>query len=232
MHRIALSLLLFATACGAPTSDTDRARPDISPDQFVLLPCGEATAERPCTLIVAGGKRLLFGAPGSVVPAIAVEDLRQLDALFVYSLRAGDIEGLDDVRNATWRAGRDTPLTVIGPLGIDEVVTAINKAYEQSDALRIVEEGIPPGGYDAAILEARPARSGNKVFDTGDLQVVRQKHGYRITYNRSYVADLLDCRSDIAETGSAPTPAQVTIACAETEAGRAWPLTVPVFVTE
>ncbi|MEL6725466.1 MAG: hypothetical protein AAFP81_08455 [Pseudomonadota bacterium] len=237
MRWIGFLFLLLVVACGAPSEPPALERPEILPDQFALLPCDEAIEDRPCALAIAGGKRLLFGTPGSVVLAVSTEDLRQLDAVIVFSLRAGDLEGLDDVRNASWRAGRDAPLIVVGPPGIDDVVAALNKAYEQSDALRIVEEGIPPGGYDAALLEARVAIPSSKVFDTGDLQVHRQTGGYEITYDGMYEAFLSDCRSGARDgVNSHPEAATatktITISCRPDDFGLSWPLTAPLFVSE
>ena len=156
-------------SCGNTVAAPER--PEVKPQDFALVPCGPGLAERPCALVVAGGKRVLFGAPAGVAATLTQEDLSGLDAVMLFSLRAADIEGLDEIRNETWWAGRDEPLLVVGPEGTGDMVEALNKAFEQADALRIVEEGIPPGGYDAAVLEARESLSGVPDFDTGDLVI-------------------------------------------------------------
>lgn len=205
---------------------------DVRPDQFALLPCGD-TRHNPCALVVAGGKRLLFGAPAGVTKLMRPEDLRHLDAVMVFSLAANDLEGLDEVRNASWHAGRSEPLRVIGPNGLEEVVTALNKAYEQADALYVVRNGIPPGGYDAAIITARPASSGQTVFDTGDLQVARVASGYLIDYAEKNSVRLQACR----ENGNRGTVddgplADLNIGCDLSDSDHVWPITKPIFVSE
>lgn len=178
-------MLLCVSACGA-VAPTEPVRPEISPQEFVLIPCGPARADRPCTLVIAGGKRVLFGAPAGVAATLTVEDLRGLDAVMLPSLKAGDIEGLDEVRNESWRAGRSVPLRVVGPEGTVGIVEALNKVFEQADALRIVEEGIPKGGYDAAVLEGfelPPRTADATVFDTGDVNIRLFDATFVVEYN-------------------------------------------------
>ena len=165
---ISLTLLLAACGGSGPIESSDEL---IAPQDFAILPCGLSKVEHPCALIIAGGKRLLFGGGGVLQDTISDENLRQLDAVFLFSLRAVDLEGLDEIRNRSWQAGRARPLPVYGPVGTDRVVSGLNLAYEQADALRIVDEGIPPGGFDAAILVAGEETASEMIFDTGDLQV-------------------------------------------------------------
>ena len=114
-------MLGWAAACSPSTQDPN---PVIQPDDFAILPCQNVIATRPCALVVAGGKRVLFGAPSGAATSFNAADLKQLDAVMLFSLRAVDIEGLDDVRNHSWRAGRDAALLVIGPAGLEDVVNA------------------------------------------------------------------------------------------------------------
>jgi len=222
-----LAMGLVACGRGSPPSDP----PVISPQDFVLMPCRSADAARPCALIVAGGKRVLFGVPSGAAVSLGSEDLRQLDAVIVFSLRAPDLEGLDEIRNASWRAGRDVPLLTIGPRGILDVVDGLNKAYEQADALRVVEEGIPRGGYDAAILTGREASDVQVVFDTGDVQITRLGNGYRIEYDRKALIDLWSC--DGGRSGAAVPDEDMlalSVSCDGAAPDLAWPLRQTHFV--
>lgn len=225
---VALSVL---AACSAPDAEDPLAPIEISPRDFVVLPCGPARADRPCALIAAGGKRILFGAPAGVAATLSPEELRLLDGVVVFSLRAPDIEGLDEVRNETWRAGRDTPLLTIGPRGVSDLVEGFNKAFEQADALRIVEEGIPAGGYDAAILSGRDAEQGQIVFDTGDVQVTAISGGFRIVYDGRAEVDLRPCGSDREpRKASDDDRIRVNVGCEATGPGPSWPLQTAHFV--
>lgn len=211
-------------ACGdAPEQKLDSA--EIAPRDFALLPCGPEEAATPCAITVAGGKRIMFGAPAGVTGTVSPEHLRQLDAVILFSLRAQDIEGLDEVRNASWRAGRDKPLQVVGPEGTRELADAINLAFEQADALRIVEEGIPPGGYDAAVLVGRSIGRGDIAFDTGDVRVsMHDMSSYDVTYNRQSALRIESCAAK-----PAAQDVENVLNCSA-DATWQWPLTQVHFV--
>jgi len=224
--------MLALTACSDRGVDAGVQRVDVRPDQFALLPCGD-TGPRACALAIAGGKRVLIGAPAGAGKSMRVEDLRLLDAVMIFSLAANDLEGLDEVRNASWHAGRSEPLRVIGPTGLEDVVTALNKVYEQADALFVVRNGIPPGGYDAAIITAVTARSGQIVFDTGDLTVTRIASGYDIEYADTGIVRLQACRgNDRTTSADEAAPVALSVGCETSETDLVWPITRPVFVSE
>lgn len=214
-------MLGWAAACSPSTQDSNRV---IQPDDFAILPCQNVIAARPCALVVAGGKRVLFGAPSGAATSFDAADLKQLDAVLLFSLRAVDVEGLDDVRNHSWRAGRDAALLVIGPAGLEDFANAINKAYEQPDALRIVEEGIPPGGFDAAVLSTGLSVPGQIAFDTGDLRIERQSAGYMVLYGRSEPLLLTTCGA------TRPQERSVFISCLEDDPDIAWPVEDTMFI--
>ena len=115
------------------------------------------------------------------------------------SLQAADLEGLDEVRNAGWTAGRETPLAVGGPSGLRDVVAALNKAYELSDA-QIFVEASPKGGFGAALLGVLP--------------------GYWVDYGGQR-AVLQPCNMDLATRFNEIDA--FTLACGE-EAANTWPL--------
>ena len=111
------TFILLLSACGdvQPMAAMDRVT--IEPDEFALRPCAPVHQE-PCNLVVAGGKRILFGVPAGVTHSQSTADLRQLDAVVVFSLTAKDLEGVDEVRNRSWHAGRAEPLWWLGRLGL------------------------------------------------------------------------------------------------------------------
>ena len=233
LSSLTLAAALLLTAC-ADRGDNDAVwqSVDVRPDQFALLPCGD-TRRHACTLVIAGGKRLLFGAPAGAAKSMRPEDLRHLDAVMIFSLAANDLEGLDEVRNASWHAGRSEQLRVIGPMGLEEVVTALNKAYEQADALFVVRNGIPPGGYDAAIITALTASSGQIVFDTGDLTVRRIASGYVVEYADTGAVRLQACREhDKSSRRDEPLQTTLSIGCEASENDFVWPMAKPIFVSE
>ncbi len=226
IRTLLLSMLgLALSACGPRHVASLPERPAISPQDFALVPCGMRAGDAPCVIVVAGGKRILFGAPAGVAGTITKDDLAKLDAVMLFSLRAADIEGLDEVRNASWRAGRSEPLLVAGPEGTDAVVSALNLAFEQADALRIVEEGIPPGGYDAAVLYTRTLTNGQPVFDTGDLRVDSLADAaYAVTYDRDTEIAIQACKVEASEAHDLRT-----LGCGS-DVAWSWPLEKIEFV--
>jgi len=230
--RILMALLVVA-ACGsakAPPTPAEAPRKVTSAD-FALVPCAPVTAPHPCVMVIAGGKRVLFGTPAGIVEGLTPTDLQNLDAVMLFSLRGEDIEGLDDVRNASWRAGHETPLRVSGPVGTTQVLSAINKAYEASDAFTFVEQA-PAGGFNAAVLQPLPGEKDTKtrVFNTGDLVVThlvndKERVGYWVDYNGVRVV-LEPC--GMTQAAQFSGPANLTVSCEE--ADLAWPITEVVFV--
>ena len=218
---------LLITACQAEAPTPGWWEMDIPSQDFVVLPCGVAQSEAPCAMIVAGGKRILAGAPAGVVASLREIDLKQLDGVLIFSLHAENIEGLDEVRNRSWLLGRSEPLRVVGPAGLDAVVGGLNLTFEQADALFVVENGIPPGGYDAAVLASVEAMRGDVVFDTGDLAIKRTGQGFDIQYRGADQLSLCanpDANAEPVEEADKP----VDIGCSF----RQWPLTEPIFVSQ
>lgn len=227
---IVVTVLYGAAGCRGEMPTALTAQPSIDPEDFALVPCGISGDGQACVLVAAGGKRVLFGAPAGISNGLLPDHLKQLDAVMLFSLTAQDIEGLDEVRNASWRAGRSAPLAVVGPEGTSTIVDALNLAFEQSDALRVVEEGIPPGGYDAAVLTAAelPAGQDLVVYDTGDFRVeVTNGRATHITYTVNYgpALTLAPCGAEANQSGVETT---YTIACAG--GAMVWPLTQIVFL--
>lgn len=215
---------------------------EIAPGDFAVEPCSEV-ANAPCVLVNAGGKTFLFGAPAGLSRTIAEERLANLDGALLFSLLPRDIEGLDEVRNRGWRAGRADALVVAGPEGTGEMLEALNLAYEQPDALSFVDEGAPPGGFDAALLQGGvEILSQALAFDTGDVKVVGiAASGPYITYRIGY-RDLAGDWHDLvlqpctapeapaADYESAPR-SETLVGCEDVGGDVAWPLTYPMKIT-
>ncbi|WP_300390109.1 hypothetical protein [Henriciella sp.] len=154
-----------------PAAEEHETRPDIAPGDLVLLPCSAGT-DRPCAVLIAGGKRLMFGAPAGAGQQADEADLADLEALFLFSVHPEDIAGVDEVRNRGWRAGRLDPLPLTGPVGTGVLVQGLNMAYEQPDAISFVEDGAPAGGFVAALLShANDITEETLVYDSGDVKV-------------------------------------------------------------
>jgi len=256
MSRIApaLAIALMLAACDAPTPGNNEnaatrlsaeveTDPPVQPADFAMRPCSQNEAT-PCVLVLAGGKRLLFGAPAGVGNVIGREELARLDGLFLFSLRPEEVEGLDEVRNLSWQAGRPENLGVIGPEGTSGLIDGLNRAYEVSDALIFVEDGAPAGGFDAAMLQTDAEVTRQiAVFDTGDLKVEamagpNDRVSYRVVYRDLdevwHSLRLQPCGApDIPALDVETTPENsAQIACTDGSFGTDWPFTRTRFLVK
>jgi hypothetical protein len=224
---LAILLSIILAACGGGQGADGPVSPDdIRSADFALLPCTASTPEASCVLVVAGGKRVLFGTPSGLRASFEGQTLASLDAVLLFSLQAADLEGLDEVRNAGWTGGRETPLAVGGPSGLRDVVAALNRAYELSDA-QIFVETAPKGGFGAALLGVLPGEGDAKteVFNTGDLVVTKLeaadgRAGYWVDYGGQRVV-LQPCGMNLAVKFNDMDA--FALACGD-DAGTEWPL--------
>ena len=230
MPRSGVFALLFSvilSACGSGQGAAPAIGPgDIRSADFALLPCAASSEPAPCLLVVAGGKRVLFGTPPGLRAAMDGHVLASLDAVLLFSLQGANLEGLDEVRNAGWSAGRKTPLAVGGPSGTRDVVAALNKAFELSDAEIFVQDS-PEGGFGAALLGVLPGEGDAKteVFNTGDLVVTKiesadGRAGYWVDYGGQR-AVLQPCGMTLAVKFNEQEA--FALGC-DTDAQNAWPL--------
>ena len=230
----ALGIVVCATAlaaCNPVTSkDAETARADLTvhSTDFAVLPCSKRSLPGACVHVLAGGKRVVFGAPAGMTLDMTQASLRNTDAVMLLSLRGEDIEGLDEMRNAAWRAGRESSLPVAGPSGTGDFLGLLNRAYEVSDALIYVEDR-PAGGFDAALLALLPGDGEQvaTVFDTGDLRISKFETG---TDRAFYVVDYVDHTALIAGCGielpdSVTDGIDLVLDCESN-----WPTAEPVFV--
>lgn len=221
-------LLLFGlSACSGGSPSSEQSTGAVRTTDLAILPCGAQPDEAPCVLVMAGGKRVLLGAPAGVAKRLGDETLEYLDAVMLFSLRADDIEGLDEVRNQSWLAGRSERLKVAGPDGTADVIAAINKAYEVSDAELFVARG-GAGGFDAPMLitHSGAVETRANVFDTGDLQVTRIVNAQNLA---GYIIDYADHRlvvepCEMSQAGTFAGEISTRIDCDDNTEGLNWPI--------
>lgn len=181
VRRILSALTIAALAacggCDSPAelgSVEETGRAAIAPQQFALVPCKtERTAGTPpCQLLAAGGKYFLLGAPEGALNNLLETEIALLDGVLLFRLLPEHVEGLDTIRNVTWKRGRSQALLVSGPEGTGAFATGIDSAFEIPDA-ELFALAAPPGGYDASLMrpvEILPERNaGTLIVDTGDL---------------------------------------------------------------
>lgn len=172
----------------------------IAPADFVIGPCTGTRKDATCFILAAGGKRILFNAPAGIGRGVLPGDDTLPDAVLMFSLHPRALEGLDEVRNRVWAAGRQKPLTVSGGEGIEPFVAGMNKAFVTSDAIAYLE-GEKRGGFDVEALQARTFNTGDVVFNTGDLKITALPGGPART---AFLIDYLGRTALIAQCGVPP----------------------------
>jgi len=207
----------------------------LEPDALRVVLCGTGNplAERDraaaCTAIFAGGNIYLVDiGPGSWknlalwhIPAARVA------AVMFTHFHSDHIGDLGEMNLETWANGRDHPLRVYGPPGVDQVVNGFEQAYSLDEGYRIAHHGValmPPANWQmqpiAVKIDTPPGVSpcaggsatvlvenGLKVTAfTVDHRPVAPAYGYRFDYKgRSVVisGDTVKCANLVAQAAGA-----------------------------
>jgi ribonuclease Z len=202
----------------------------LAPDALRVVLCGTgnplADRERAaaCTAIFAGGNIYLVDmGPGAWknlslwrIPA------PQIAAVLFTHFHSDHIGDLGEANLESWAQGRDHPLRVYGPPGVDQVVHGFEEAYSLDEGYRIAHHGaalMPAANWQmqplAVKIEAPPGASpcaggSATVLDENGLKVtaftvdhtpVAPAYGYRFDYQgRSVVVsgDTKTCANLVA----------------------------------
>lgn len=182
MRRLGVVLLLLAACAPSEPRGAQTGETAIAPADFALTGCGDEPGA--CVLISAGGKLVLAGAPAGVSFSLSESQILKLDIVLLRGLAADEIQGLDELRHGGWVAGRQGPLKIAGPEGVNLVARGVNTAFQASDALEYAASA-PRGGYGAALLApVEPPENLGSVLDTGDLKVTAYSGG---AFQQAYV---------------------------------------------
>lgn len=164
--------IVFAELAKSPPDLADK-------DELSVLLCGtgsplpDKTRGGPCTLVAAGGKYYLIDAGIDSARNLMLwrVKLQNIAAVLVTHFHSDHIGELGEIRLQTWVAGRNMPLAVYGPPGIDQVVGGFNQAYALDAGYRTAHHGaqmLPPGAVAMVPHAVRPG-------------VVLEQDGLRIT---------------------------------------------------
>jgi ribonuclease Z len=95
----------------------------------------------PSCLAVIGDKQLLLfdaGEGSSQTLGKLNVPTNQLKTIFMTHWHSDHFGGLGQMMNTSWMMGRNAPLNVYGPYGVEQVVTGINQAYQLDGVYRAI----------------------------------------------------------------------------------------------
>jgi ribonuclease Z len=207
----------------------------LAPDALRVVLCGTGNplADRnradACTAIFAGGNFYLVDTGPGAWKNLALWHIPapRLGAVMLTHYHSDHIGDLGEVNLQTWAQGRDHPLRVYGPPGVDQVVNGFAQAYALDEGYRVAHHGaalMPPENWKmepiAVPIQTPPAASpctggSAAVLDENGLKVtaftvdhrpVAPAYGYRFDYKgRSVVisGDTIKCDNLVNEARGA-----------------------------
>lgn len=179
-------LYIITTGTGAPMPDKNRTGSQ--------------------TVVVAGKQIMVFDAgPGSTLKLeLSPVDVGAVDALFITHFHSDHIGGMGELLLKRWATGgRQQPLPIYGPKGIEEVINGFEAAYQTDKGYRIAhhgEEVMPANGFggEVNVFDLGPDLMTSKtIYKNDEVEVIgfNVAHapvfpavGYRVNYkDRSVV---------------------------------------------
>jgi ribonuclease Z len=162
------------------------------PDGLHLILCGAGSPlfdemrSPACTAVIAGDKVYIVDTGSGASRGLSQLRIPQgsIDGIFLTHFHSDHIDGLGELLLQRWIAGaRESQVPVYGPTGVDQIVNAINQAYEPDTKYRIAHHGkvvAPPAGAGG---QARPftiPENGKEtvLFEDGDLKIISFRVGH------------------------------------------------------
>jgi ribonuclease Z len=141
-------------------------------------------------LVEAGSETLLFDAGRGCLQRLSQVNVsyNKINALFLTHLHSDHIVGIPDLWLSGWLiSGRATPLEVYGPVGTDELVTNLRKAFAYDIKIRIEDDKADERGSLLLPIEIKQGviyeKNGVKVIAfLVDHYPIVPAFGFRIEY--------------------------------------------------
>ena len=178
-------------------------------DAMRILVCGSSAPlpdrerAKACIIVIAGGRYYLVDIGPEAVKNLGLWffPLERVGGVFLTHLHSDHIGELGEFNLESWVQGRQAPLDVYGPPGVEQVVAGFSQAYALDAAYRTAHHGpafLPPErGPMVAHTVAMPGPDLDKrdrttgAFEAGGLKVtafevnhheVKPAYGYRFDY--------------------------------------------------
>jgi len=184
MRLLSLSALIPLAGFLAAAGSVPRSHPARAADSTVVVLLGTGfprplpDAAGPATAVLVGSRILLFDAGPGVMHQFALAKLsvQGPEAAFITHLHTDHTLGLPDLIFTTWVMRRPTPLTLIGPPGLQRMVDHLAEAYSEDREIRSQGlEGLPRDAWRPRVHEVRSG----VVYDSSHVRVTafRVPHG-------------------------------------------------------
>ena len=122
-----------------------------------------------CIAITAGDSLYLVdsGAGSPATMQLHGQPMGHLRAVLLTHLHSDHLTGVPDVNLQSWVVGRDEPLRVFGPTGVDRVVRGFNEALVIDRGFRVAHHGAELLDPELGVMHAETVAPGVIVEDDG-----------------------------------------------------------------
>ena len=161
-------------------------------------PLSTTGSAQSCVFVKAGDRSFVVdvgpGSPG-VIRRLGLP-LHNLEGVLLTHFHGDHIAGLGDINFNSWVAGRNKQLMVMGPEGVDQVVSGFNQAYSLDSSYRTRHHGWNILPLEYSVMESKTIKSGLILEEDGlTIRAFRVDHspiepavGYRFDYKGRSVA--------------------------------------------
>ena len=170
----------------------------LDPDSLHVFVCGSASPlpapgrAQACIAVIAGAALFLVdaGSGSAQVTMLGRLPVASMRAIFLTHYHSDHIGAIGDHNINSWAAGRDAPLEIVGPEGVEQVVAGFNQAFALDAAYRTEHHGAELMPPELGVLAARTIEPG-LVHDENGLRIrafpvdhspVAPAFGYRFDY--------------------------------------------------
>jgi ribonuclease Z len=164
----------------------------LAPDSIRVLLCGTgnplASRDRAdaCTAIFAGGNFYLVDVGPGAWKNLSLWHIppARIGAVMLTHYHSDHIGDLGEVNMQTWGLGRDHPLRVFGPPGVEQVVGGFAQAYALDEGYRVAHHGsalLPPANWQMQPFTVRIDSPAGASPCAGGSATVLEENGLKVT---------------------------------------------------
>jgi ribonuclease Z len=164
----------------------------LAPDALRVVLCGtgnplpDRRRANACTAVFAGGDFYLVDTGPGAWKNLALWHIpaARLQAVMLTHYHSDHIGDLGEINLQTWAQGRDHPLRVYGPPGVERVVGGFAQAYALDEGYRIAHHGaalMPPDNWKMEPIAVRIDTPPGALPCAGGYSPVLEENGLKVT---------------------------------------------------